>query len=530
MLLTSGKELPLAPQALSELSPQVQPSYYYPDAMGMELERQFALYGAIYKSSPWVRTVIDKRASSLARLPVNCWNVNGDTRTIDRTSGYAKLLQDPCEYLDPYTFWFWIQSTIDIYGEAYAAIVKDENGKPTSLLPMHPSRVMVHRDPDSGRYEYMFTSGAGPFGTLITFKQEDVVPFRLYNPLHVERGLSRMESLKSTIFAEDSSRNATDAMWKNAGRPNLVLTSEKKLNDDGRKRLITAFNQQHAGSSNAGKTLLLEDGVEVNAVQLTAVEMQFIEGRKLNQVEVCAVYDIAPTVVGILDHGTYSNVTEQLRGFYRDTMAVPIQLIESAMDKYVGCHWTTRNQMQFSLDDILRGDYEKRSQSVQHQVTSGVLTPNEGREAMGYSRFDDPKADKLYANSALQPLGDPAEQIRIQGQMDGVTPDGIRVTPMTTPVPSLDQSKPASVNALPRGNSASSNQSSQPGGPQPNQLPSPAKPKHLRAIKGEMGRGRSLTEIAAFAKALAEKNPDDLQDILLAVRMAIQEQKDKQTS
>jgi phage portal protein BeeE len=95
--------------------------------------------------------------------------------------------------------------------------------------------------------------------------------------------------------------------------------------------------------------------VTAHQFQLTASDMQFVEARKLNQVEVCAVYDIAPTLVAILDHATFSNVSsEQMRGFYRDTMTPPLQFLQSVLNKYVGDYWKRKNAMSFAFDDVLR--------------------------------------------------------------------------------------------------------------------------------------------------------------------------------
>jgi HK97 family phage portal protein len=520
MLLANGQTV--TPPALAELSPQLTDSYYYQQYLGLQLERNFAIYGEIYRKQPWVRTVIDKRAAALARLPVQCMYDGGETETVETDTGYAKLLADPCEYLDPFTFWSWVSTTIDIYGETYLAIQKDANGVPEKLMPMHPSRVAIKRNGKDGKYRYYFQTGSGVGTELLYFEDDEVVPFRLFNPVGLERGLSRMESLKETIFAEDASRNANNAMWRNGARPNLVLQHDKQLSEVAQTRLREQFTQAHAGSSNAGKVLVAEEGMKPVALQITAVEMQYIENRELNREEICGTYDVAPPMVHILARATFSNITAQMRAFYRDTMAVPIAFIESVMDKRVGQFWRRKNKMRFAVDDIIRGDWETRAESGQHAVTSGGMTPNEFRELLGLPRHDDPKADELFANSAMQPLGMPAEQIRLQGEISGATPDGVQATPMQTPVASLDQSKPTQVPKLPPRGSDSSTNSPTSGNPQPRRLMQP--PKHLRAVKGALGRGQ---EIKAFAEHLAEKYPDDLEDILLAVQLALAERKDK---
>lgn len=511
MLLNNGKSIPLAPQGLAELVPQISTSYYYPD-VGMELERNFALYGELYRTQIWIRTVVDKRANAVARLPVAVWNEADGTRQLDTSSGYAKLMAEPCgDFLDPFKFWQWIQATVDIYGEAYCCIIKDRTtGKPTSLYPMHPTRVAIKRAEDTGRYLYTFQSGAGFGDGLVQFDQDDVLPIRLFNPLRLERGLSRLESLRSTLMSEDSSRNALSAAWRNAGRPNMVLSSDKALGPDGRKRLKESFDSVHAGSSNAGQTLVLEDGLKALPLQMTAEEMQFVESRKLNREEICACFDIAPPIVHILDRATFSNISAQMRAFYRDTMAPILESLESALDHYVGKYWQGSKVARFAVDEVIRGDWEVRADAAARLATVGGLTPNETRELMGYSQFDGfekEKADRLYANAAMQPLGEPAERISLTGPV-GHDPDGVALAPpIHVPSPSggpgTDVPQLEAAASLPGGTSMDPNST----------------PKHLRAVKGAMGRGMDVSE---FAKQLAAKYPNELEDILRAVVIAIE--------
>jgi hypothetical protein len=153
---------------------------------------------------------------------------------------------------------------------------------------------------------------------------------------------------------------------------------------------------------------------------------------------------------------------------------------------------------------------------------------------MGYNKSNDPKADKLYANSALQPLGEPPEQerITIAGQVAGTTQPGERpviVPPATTPVASLDNSKPTTVPSLQAAHDAAQ-AATKPGANAPKPAPKPiappnpvhpnAAPKHLRAIKGAMGRQQ---DINAVAQKLYAAYPNDWEDILLSVAMAVSE-------
>lgn len=504
MLLANGVQL--APQALAEITPQMAESYWYQDGGALQLEHTYALYGEIYRSQPFIAAVINKRADAIARLPMNVWSDDSPTRVrvAPADSGYARLIAKPCDYMDPYYFWAWVATTYDIYGETYLAIVFDANGKPVSLMPMHPSRVAIRRNPLTGRHEYLFMAGSGIGSAMVKFGDGEVLPLRAFNPSGTERGLSKMEPLRSTIFAEDSSRTADAAMKRNGGRPNIILSAgDKKLGRDGRERLRDSWNEAHAGSSNAGKALVLEDGVTASALQLTSVELQMIESRHLNREEIFAVYDVAPPMVHDLTRATFSNISAQMRAFYRDTMAPVIERFEAAIDFYVGNFFDPTLTVRFDDADVTRGDFEQRATSAQALVVIGALTPNEARELMGFGRFAESKADKLYANSAQQPLGEPTEQIRLTGEVAN-DPDGIALAPPsgypTTPVPAIA----GGTHDIP-------------------QLTAPSA-KAVRDLKAEAGRGKSITEAA---RALALKSDADLNDIAAAVLMAMAEQRNR---
>lgn len=336
-----------------------------------------------------------------------------------------------------------------------------------------------------------------------------------------------MEAIRSTIFAEDSLRNSQNSMLQKGGRPGIVLETPNRLYKAGRDRLKLAFDQNHSGSANTGSTLVLEDGVTAKALQVSAVDLEIIEARKMNREEIAAVFDIAPTLIGILEHATFSNVTEQMRGFYRDTMAPVIEHIQSVMDKYVGSYWDRKNIMRFAVDDVIRGDYEVRVEAAHKGIATGVMTPNEARDLIGLNRFEDPKADELYANSAIQRLGEPGEIIRMQSAAEGVTPDGIHLAPATTPIASTDGSKPTAVKPLPSPNNFRAAASAPP--KQPSQL-NPSSNKHYRVIKSQVGRGKSQEEIMSFAYKLYTEHADELDDIMSAVQMALAERNRKANS
>lgn len=479
MILTNGALRALAPQAFAETSPQFYSSYFVPRS-GLDLEQSFATYAELYRKQPWVATVVNKIATLIARLGVNVWDETGATgKILDTSSPFAKLMAKPCQTMDPFTFWLWVASTLEIYGETY--LIKSRNpstGKTEAFIPMHPAMTKIHRNQD-GTLTYQFLGHPNQ-----ELAQDDVVPFRSFDPFGSMRGMSRLEPLRSTLMNEDSARRATASWWRNMGRPSMVLQTEKKLGAEGRQRLQEAFRSVAGGSSNAGGIVVLEDDLKATQMQLSAEEMQYIESRKLNREEVCAVFDIPPTAVHILDHATFSNITEQFRSVYRDTMAPRIVFLESILNFYVGSEFGEERCVKFATAEVLRGDFETRATAMSQLVQSGIAKPSEARP---FFDLDDagPVADRLYANSAIQPLG----TIKLTaGGSDAVSavdaPDSAQVSPADAEL---------TVDAQ----------------------------KYVRDIGGFIGGGKSIQEAA---RVLLDKNPADREAIRHACEQIIERQ------
>jgi HK97 family phage portal protein len=444
MILSDGNALNVAPQMFGETTPTLSNGYFYPET-GLTLSGKFATYAALYRAQPSIATLVDKIANAAARLTLRVWDNSPETGKVeDLVSPFARLIRRPTEVMSPYNFWRWTLSTYEVYGEAFWYKQRDQNRNVIALLPMHPSRTAVKRD-DDGAVFYEFTLGVASAG-ILRAPAADVVPFQRYNPDSLMRGMSRLEPLRSTLLNEDAARRATASWWQNGARPSVILKHPMEISQGAHDRIKRGFFAANAGADNMGKAAILEEGMDAQVVQLSAEEMQYVESRKLNLQEACMVYDVPPPVVHILDHATFSNITEQMRSMYRDTMAPRLEDIESVIDFHLRPDFfpESSHSAAFALDEVLRGDFETRATAVGNLIEKGVMMPSEARPL-----FDLPDAGevaaRLYGNAALVPLGS-----SVHGQTE-VDPAGNlvpSVAPMGQPKPAVLPEPKALVRAI----------------------------------------------------------------------------------
>lgn len=402
MLMSNGALV--ATSTLADIASPYGEHYYYPRT-GLELSEAFASYAHVYRSQVWISALVNKIAYGTARLPLKVYErAADDSRAERRDHPMAKLLRAPNSRHDPFFFWLWTVSTHEVYGEALWAKIRPAPGRPpTQLWPMHPTNVYTVRKEDGTLvYRYVYAGG----DKALEFGVEDVVHFKSYNPEDQVRGMSRLEPLRQTILNEDASRRAGAAMWKHGGRPSMVVTHPKTLTDGAHDRLRESVRAIYGGVDNWGKIAVLEEGVTPTLMPLNAEEMQYIEARKVSREEACGMYDVPPPVVHILDRATFSNITEQMRSMYRDTMAPRLGLFESVLDFQLRPDFDPggRFYAEFLLDEVMRGAFEQRAAANQSAIFSGQRTPNEVRKQDNLPPMEG--GDQLYINAGAVPLTD----------------------------------------------------------------------------------------------------------------------------
>jgi HK97 family phage portal protein len=139
----------------------------------------------------------------------------------------------------------------------------------------------------------------------------------------------------------------------------------------------------------------------------SAQESEWARTRQLTREEVCMVYDVKPTVIGDLTHGTYSNVQELNRDFYKSTLRPWLTLIEETIQAQLIDPEPAWEGLfvEFDMKEMLRGTPLEEAQALKLQFESAGITPNERRDITNQPRINDPMADELFVQgNNLVPL------------------------------------------------------------------------------------------------------------------------------
>lgn len=339
-------------------------------------------YAEIYRTQPEVRTVVAFLARNIAQLSLHTFRRVSDTdRERLRDHPLSALLSRPNAETTQFRLFRSLVSDLGIYDAAAWLKVKGKTS-PNELvaLPAH----MTRPDGDNWLRPEGFVV-KGPRGE-VRFKREDVVWFHGYNPTDPRTGLSPIETLRRILAEEHAAGQMREQTLRNGARASGYLTRPKdapKWSDPARARFRSGWRAQYQGwsATDAGGTPILEDGMQFVPASQTAVDLQYVESRKLTREEVAAAYFIPPPMVGILDNATFSNIQEQHKMLYQDTLGPWLQEIQQEIELQLLPDFddTEGVYVEFNMAEKLRGSFEEQAAQLQTSVGAPYMTRNEAR-------------------------------------------------------------------------------------------------------------------------------------------------------
>lgn len=350
-----------------------------------------ASYEEIYKAQPQVRTVVSFIARNVADLGLHTYRRVSDTDR-ERVTDHplpALLAQPVPGVRTAYRWMEQLVSDVCIYDLHYAVKVRAQ-GRVVALLRVSPSWVT----PKGGSW---FAPAAyevkGSRGKL-TVRREDMLVVHGYNPTDDNAGMPPIEALRQQLMEEYAAAKYRKGLWDSGARISGVIKRPvgAPWGDGPRSRFLAEWRQLYSGVEGGmtGGTPLLEDGMEFQALSFSAKDAQYIDSRKLTREEAAAAYHVPPPMVGILDHATFSNITEQHKHLYQDTLGPWLTMIQQELQMQLVPEFGDSDglYLEFNLSQKLRGSLEEQGQQLQTAVGGPWLTRNEARARQNLPALD----------------------------------------------------------------------------------------------------------------------------------------------
>lgn len=348
-------------------------------------------YSKIWESHGSVQTVINFLGRNIASLGIHLFERLGDAdrqRVTDHP--VARLLARPHPRVTRYSYFDALVRDVGIFERHLSVKVKLQDGTTGGLIRIAPTMFT----PLGG--DWMFPEAFEITGS----KGKKIIPaadtFHIlgYSPTGNIGGVSPIESLRAVLAEEYEAARQRAQAFRNGARVNGYIERPKDAPDwsaPARDRFRAGWRSQYGGGgSDAYGTPILEDGMKFVPAAQSSRDLQYIESRKLTREEVASAYFIPPPMIGLLDHATFSNIKEQHKHLYQDTLGPWLQRIQQELMLQLFSEFpdTDKLYLEFNLEEKMRGSFEDQAAQLQTATGGPYLTRNEARAILNRPRIE----------------------------------------------------------------------------------------------------------------------------------------------
>lgn len=177
--------------------------------------------------------------------------------------------------------------------------------------------------------------------------------------------------------------NTLKSVLKNASLPFGILQASGRLTDSTIQRLRQSWSNLYSGSRNAGKVVILEEGLEYKSFDINIEQLQMVKQKEQLISEIERLFNL---------HDIKSDDE-----FLKRTLSPLITCIENAIDKNLLLEKEKKENYFFRFDtrELLRPSTKEQYEVVALAVQKGLMTINEARQYLDLPIFFKPEHDKL---------------------------------------------------------------------------------------------------------------------------------------
>jgi HK97 family phage portal protein len=295
----------------------------------------------------------------------------------------------PNSWQTPHQFKSFMTFQMLTQGDAYAIISRAGN-RITALTPIQSARVLVEQSTLDFSVSYRVT---GPNGSSTVFQAGDVLHLSGLSADGV-KGVSRLARAATAIQLANEAENSALKRFQLGAMIGGALTHPGKLGPEGREALRGALERNHSGSENAGRWMILEEGLKAEPFVMSAIDAQLDETRRRQIEEIGKVFAVPRPLLNVDDTSWGSGVEQLSMLFVSYTLNPWFKIWEDSLQ--LACldesEWGTV-VLDFDDRQLLRGSMKDQADFYAKALGSGGHKPwmeaNEVREDLGLGAHED---------------------------------------------------------------------------------------------------------------------------------------------
>ena len=348
---------------------------------------------------PRVLCAVQGIAFDIAKVPLNIYRKQNKRITIPYKSPLWKVVRrKPCSFMTSFDWKVYIMFSLLLQGNSYCYKEYTGAGMLKALIPINPSRVTLFEAED-GDIFYRISGGGRFERSLIPTDIENgggiMIPAeRIWHQKYLPQGSGLIGATpitlaRNAIGVSLSQLKMSSSMAKSGAKLSGVIKHPKRMRKGTADRVRAQWANNYEGVEKAGRTAVLEEGMEFQPISMSAVDAQFIEQMKFSVLDICRIFRITPTKMMDLSRSTYNNNEQESLSYVTDTLMPHYERFEESLNvSLLSDEQAVDHYFEFDISRLTRGDTKAQVEQDTKYVQNGIVNRNEVRERLARDPYD----------------------------------------------------------------------------------------------------------------------------------------------
>lgn len=219
------------------------------------------------------------------------------------------------------------------------------------------------------------------FNNTIEYSPSEVIHIKENSFRSLYRGTSRLSAARSIMDLVWKMRQFQVKFFENGAVPGLVLKHPSSLSPKNKQKMVQAWAASYSPTGGGRRPLILDGGMDIDKLSnVNFKELDFEASIAAGEKEILKCLGVPPIM---LDSGNNANIRPNHRMYYLETVTPIVRKMNYALERFFGYSITE------DVSNIPALQPELRDSAAYYAtlVNTGIISPNEAREALNYTEI-----------------------------------------------------------------------------------------------------------------------------------------------
>lgn len=371
------------------------------DALEQRSYRESSTFNSLFTSEaevseedllkiPTAQACLEVISSTVAQLPIYLYKED-DKGEITRVHGdyRERILNDEVnEFETAFNFKKFAVQQYLLHGASYTYVEKNAN-EIVALHRLKTNSMTIDKKYKNGfilsHVDYMYSGETGS----AKIKEIDLLKV-LRDSKDGITGEGILKNGKKVINTINGESDYLENIYRNGAMPLGVLKTQGRLSKPTIESLRQSWQNLYSGIRNAGKTVLLEEGLDYQALSLNPNDLQLKDNKKDHRSEICKLFNLPESLVNA-DANKYASIEQNNIHFLQYSISPILSAFESAFNRVLLLEDEKEDGYFFKFDEgqVLRMTQKEKYETIRIGLDAGIISMNEARYELNMKTLND---------------------------------------------------------------------------------------------------------------------------------------------